>query len=128
MPTYALVDCNNFYVSCERLFRPDLRALPMVVLSNNDGCVVSRSNEAKALGIGMGEPFFKIRDLVQAHGVLAFSSNYALYGDVSARVVRVLRELAPRLEVYSTRASLTWPGWAGRWLVTVGTFARKCNG
>ena len=101
MPTYALVDCNNFYVSCERLFRPDLRALPMVVLSNNDGCVVSRSNEAKALGIGMGEPFFKIRDLVQAHGVLAFSSNYALYGDVSARVVRVLRELAPRLEVYS---------------------------
>ncbi|HCF3641367.1 TPA: hypothetical protein NID13_003770 [Pseudomonas aeruginosa] len=101
MPTYALVDCNNFYVSCERLFRPDLRAVPMVVLSNNDGCVVSRSNEAKALGIGMGEPFFKIRDLVQAHGVLAFSSNYALYGDVSARVVRVLRELAPRLEVYS---------------------------
>ncbi|EML0615047.1 DNA polymerase V subunit UmuC, partial [Pseudomonas aeruginosa] len=75
MPTYALVDCNNFYVSCERLFRPDLRAVPMVVLSNNDGCVVSRSNEAKALGIGMGEPFFKIRDLVQAHGVLAFSSN-----------------------------------------------------
>lgn len=128
MPTYALVDCNNFYVSCERLFRPDLRTVPMVVLSNNDGCVVSRSNEAKALGIGMGEPFFKIRDLVQAHGVLAFSSNYALYGDVSARVVRVLRGLAPRLEVYSTRAFSTWRASAGRWPVTAGTFARRCNG
>lgn len=101
MPIFALVDCNNFYVSCERLFRPDLRSLPMVVLSNNDGCVVSRSNEAKALGIGMGEPYFKIRDLVREHGVLAFSSNYALYGDISARVQLVLREMAPRIEVYS---------------------------
>lgn len=76
---FALVDCNNFYVSCERLFRPDLRGRPVVVLSNNDGCVVSRSNEAKALGIAMGEPFFKIRDLVEEHDVVAFSSNYALY-------------------------------------------------
>lgn len=76
---FALVDCNNFYVSCERLFRPDLRGRPVVVLSNNDGCVVSRSNEAKALGIAMGEPFFKIRGLVEEHGVVAFSSNYALY-------------------------------------------------
>ncbi|AVO55753.1 translesion error-prone DNA polymerase V subunit UmuC [Ectopseudomonas mendocina] len=101
MPTFALVDCNNFYVSCERLFRPDLRSVPMVVLSNNDGCVVSRSNEAKALGIGMGEPYFKIRDLVREHGVQAFSSNYALYGDISARVQTVLREMAPRIDVYS---------------------------
>ena len=98
---YALVDCNNFYVSCERLFRPDLRGLPVVVLSNNDGCVVSRSNEAKALGIGMGEPYFKIRDLIEPHGVEVFSSNYALYGNISARVVNVLREMAPRMEVYS---------------------------
>lgn len=98
---YALVDCNNFYVSCERLFRPDLRGLPVVVLSNNDGCVVSRSNEAKVLGIGMGEPYFKMRDLIALHGVEVFSSNYALYGNISARVVSVLRELAPRIEVYS---------------------------
>ena len=98
---YALVDCNNFYVSCERLFRPDLRGLPVVVLSNNDGCVVSRSNEAKALGIGMGEPYFKIRDLIEPHGVEVFSSNDALDGNISARVVNVLREMAPRMEVYS---------------------------
>ncbi|WP_276488409.1 translesion error-prone DNA polymerase V subunit UmuC [Ectopseudomonas mendocina] len=124
MPTYALVDCNNFYVSCERLFRPDLRTVPMVVLSNNDGCVVSRSNEAKALGIGMGEPFFKIRDQVQAHGVLAFSSNYALYGDVSARVVRVLRGLAPRLEVYSIDESFLDLAGLGRPLAGYGRHIR----
>jgi len=100
-PVYALVDCNNFYVSCERLFRPDLRGLPVVVLSNNDGCVVSRSNEAKALGIGMGEPYFKMRELIEPHGIEVFSSNYALYGNVSARVVSVLRAMAPRMEVYS---------------------------
>lgn len=98
---FALVDCNNFYVSCERLFRPDLRGRPVVVLSNNDGCVVSRSNEAKALGIGMGVPFFKIRDLVEQQGVVAFSSNYALYGNLSARVMAVLQDFAPRQEVYS---------------------------
>ena len=100
-PVFALVDCNNFYVSCERLFRPDLRGAPVVVLSNNDGCVISRSNEAKALGIAMGEPYFKLRDLIEAHGVQVFSSNYALYGNVSSRVVSVLREMAPRMEVYS---------------------------
>ena len=98
---FALVDCNNFYVSCERLFRPDLRGRPVVVLSNNDGCVVSRSNEAKALGIGMGVPFFKIRELVEEQGVVAFSSNYALYGNLSTRVMTVLRDFAPRQEVYS---------------------------
>jgi DNA polymerase V len=101
MPTFALVDCNNFYVSCERLFRPDLRGLPVVVLSNNDGCVVSRSNEAKALGIAMGEPYFKLRELIALHGIEVFSSNYALYGNLSARVMSVLRDLAPRSEVYS---------------------------
>lgn len=101
MPRFALVDCNNFYVSCERLFRPDLRGLPVVVLSNNDGCVISRSNEAKELGIAMGEPYFKMRDLIELHGIEVFSSNYALYGDLSARVMYVLRGLAPRIEVYS---------------------------
>lgn len=102
---FALVDCNNFYVSCERLFRPDLRGRPVVVLSNNDGCVVSRSNEAKALGIGMGVPFFKIRDLVEQQGVVAFSSNYALYGNLSARVMAVLQDFAPRQDVYSVDKS-----------------------
>lgn len=98
---YALADCNNFYASCERVFRPELRDRPIIVLSNNDGCVVARSNEAKALGIGMGDPFFKIRDLVQAHHVEVFSGNMALYGDLSQRVRMVLREFAPEVEVYS---------------------------
>ena len=101
MPTFALVDCNSFYVSCELLFRPDLRGRPVVSLSNNDGCVVSRNNEAKALGIAMGQPYFQLRDLVEHHGLIAFSSNYALYGNLSARVMSVLRDLAPRIEVYS---------------------------
>tara|TARA_R100001244_G_scaffold109366_2_gene80940 strand:+ start:1520 stop:1885 length:366 start_codon:yes stop_codon:yes gene_type:complete len=113
---FALVDCNNFYVSCERLFRPDLRGRPVVVLSNNDGCVVSRSNEAKALGIGMGVPFFKIRDLVEQQGVVAFSSNYALYGNLSARVMAVLQDFAPRQEVYSTSASSTLLAYPAHWL------------
>ncbi|GAB0080066.1 hypothetical protein I4I80_05435 [Pseudomonas syringae pv. tomato] len=77
-PTYALVDCNSFYCSCERLFRPELRQTPVVVLSNNDGCVIARTPEAKALGIKMGDPFFKIRDALNAKGVVAFSSNYEL--------------------------------------------------
>lgn len=98
---FALVDCNNFYVSCERLFRPELRGLPVVVLSNNDGCVVSRSNEAKALGIKMGEPFFQVRHHVHESGLEVCSSNYALYANLSARVMRLLRGMAPRIEVYS---------------------------
>ena len=97
----ALVDCNNFYVSCERLFRPDLQRLPVVVLSNNDGCVVSRSNEAKALGIRMGQPWFECKALAEQHGVLALSSNYALYADLSNRVMRILSDFSPRTEVYS---------------------------
>ncbi|AEB58203.1 translesion error-prone DNA polymerase V subunit UmuC [Ectopseudomonas mendocina] len=124
MSIFALVDCNNFYVSCERLFRPDLRSVPIVVLSNNDGCVVSRSNEAKALGIGMGEPYFKIRDLVRGHGVLAFSSNYALYGDISARVQAVLREMAPRIEVYSIDECFLDLTGLGRPLAAYGRHAR----
>lgn len=97
----ALADCNNFYVSCERLTRPDLEGKPVVVLSNNDGCIVSRSNEAKALGIPMGEPEFKIRDVLRRHGVSVFSSNYALYGDISGRVMRTLETVTPDVEIYS---------------------------
>jgi DNA polymerase V len=97
----ALVDCNNFYVSCERVFRPDLKTTPLVVLSNNDGCAVSRSNEAKALGIRMGQPWFECKALAQAHGILALSSNYALYADLSNRVMSILSTYSPRSEVYS---------------------------
>ncbi len=101
MPVFALVDCNNFYASCEKLFRPDLKDTPLVVLSNNDGCVVARSREAKLLGIKMGVPVFQIKSEMQRHGILAFSSNYALYADLSSRVMRTLEEMAPRVEVYS---------------------------
>ena len=100
-PQIALVDCNNFYVSCERVFRPDLKNVPVVVLSNNDGCVVSRSNEAKALGIKMGQPWFECKALAEAHGILALSSNYALYADLSNRVMSILGDYSPRHEVYS---------------------------
>ncbi len=98
---FALVDCNNFYASCERLFRPELNGKPVVVLSNNDGCIVARSNEAKALGIPMGEPFFKARPLIAKHKVQVFSSNYALYGDLSHRVMDTLRQMEPEVEAYS---------------------------
>lgn len=97
----ALVDGNNFYVSCERVFKPALENRPVVVLSNNDGCVVSRSNEAKTLGIRMGVPFFEIRALVKSHGLVWLSSNYALYGDMSARMMRLLGGFSPRQEIYS---------------------------
>jgi DNA polymerase V len=100
-PTFALVDCNNFYASCEKLFRPDLKHRPLVVLSNNDGCVVARSKEAKALGIKMGVPIFKIRNELHQHNIAVFSSNYTLYADMSARVMRTLEELAQRVEIYS---------------------------
>lgn len=97
----ALVDCNNFYVSCERVFRPDLIGKPVAVLSNNDGCVVARSAEVKKLGIKMGVPLFQIQQLVNQHQIQLFSSNYSLYGDMSARVMSTLEEFAPNLEVYS---------------------------
>jgi DNA polymerase V len=98
---FALVDCNNFYASCERLFRPELNGKPIVVLSNNDGCIVARSNEAKALGIPMGAPLFKVQCLIKKHGVHVFSSNYALYGDLSHRVMDILRQMECHVEVYS---------------------------
>jgi len=101
MNTYALVDCNNFYVSCERLFRPDLKNRPVLVLSNNDGCVISRSAEVKALGIRMGVPYYQLKDLIQAHHLAVFSSNYALYADLSNRVQTVLESMVPRTENYS---------------------------
>lgn len=100
-PLFLLIDCNNFYVSCERLFRPDLIGRPVVVLSNNDGCIVSRSQEAKALGIAMGEPEFKARPLLKKHGVHVFSSNYELYGDLSARVMATVAGVVGEVEQYS---------------------------
>lgn len=98
---FALVDCNNFYASCERLFRPDLNGKPVVVLSNNDGCVIARSNEAKAAGIPMGAPAFKFKEIFKQHNIAVFSSNYALYGDMSGRVMNVLSSFAPEMEIYS---------------------------
>ena len=98
---FALADCNNFFVSCERVFRPDLQHRPVIVLSSNDGCAIARSNEAKALGIKMGDHFFKIKGLVKKHGVEVFSGNMALYGDMSQRVRWVLEDFAPAIEVYS---------------------------
>lgn len=97
----ALVDCNNFYVSCERVFQPRLEGRPVVVLSNNDGCVVSRSQEAKALGVKMAEPWFRLRAQAKRHGIIALSSNYALYADLSNRVMTLLGRYSPRQEVYS---------------------------
>ena len=101
MAFVGLCDCNNFFVSCERVFRPDLEGRPVVVLSNNDGCIIARSNEAKALGIKMGTPLFKVRDLIRRQNVSVFSSNYQLYGDMSQRVMNILKKTAPSIEVYS---------------------------
>ena len=98
---FALVDCNNFYASCERVFEPKLEGRPIVVLSNNDGCIIARSNEAKALGIKMGTPYFKLKNLITQNGVVVKSSNYPLYGDMSSRVMRVIGEYSPVQEVYS---------------------------
>lgn len=101
MTLFALVDCNNFYVSCERVFNPKLEGRPVVVLSNNDGCAVARSNEVKALGVPMAAPWFMLQDLAKKHGIVALSSNYTLYGDMSNRVTQILRSYAPQVEVYS---------------------------
>jgi len=98
---YALVDCNNFYASCERMFRPDLNGKPICVLSNNDGCVIARSNEAKALGIPMGAPAFEWEKVFVEKGIAIFSANFALYGDMSSRVMNVLADFSPEMEVYS---------------------------
>ncbi|MGR0278895.1 translesion error-prone DNA polymerase V subunit UmuC [Marinomonas dokdonensis] len=98
---FALVDCNNFYASCEKLFRPDLKQVPIVVLSNNDGCIIARSKEAKALGVKMGVPMYQVQGDLQKHGIVCFSSNYALYADLSSRVMSILEEEAPQVEIYS---------------------------
>ena len=99
-PTIALIDCNSFYASCERVFWPDLRRTPIVVLSNNDGCVIARSAEAKA-HVEMGAPWHKIKKEVRRLGIVVFSSNYPLYGDISERVMSVIEGMVPALEVYS---------------------------
>ncbi|MBL4559395.1 MAG: Y-family DNA polymerase [Labilibaculum sp.] len=98
---YALIDCNNFHASCERVFRPNLRNVPIVVLSNNDGCVIARSNEAKTLGVPMGAPAFKFKELFEKNNIQVFSSNYALYGDMSHRVMSLLTTYSPEIEIYS---------------------------
>jgi DNA polymerase V len=98
---YALVDCNNFYASCERVFRPNIRNKPVVVLSNNDGCVIARSNESKALGVKMGAPIFQIEELVKEHSIIVCSSNYTLYGDLSNRVMDLIKTFSPEVEIYS---------------------------
>ena len=111
MTRIALVDCNNFFCSCERVFNPALMGKPVVVLSNNDGCIISRSDEAKALGIPMGAPLHEQQAVIRKHGVQVFSSNYTLYGDMSARVMSILREEVPAIEVYSIdEAFLQLPG------------------
>ncbi len=107
---YGLIDCNNFFVSCERVFNPSLRGVPVVVLSNNDGCAVAMSNEAKAIGITRGVPLYQVRDLVDRYNVRVFSSNFRLYGDMSARVMSILSEMAPEVEVYSIDESFFRPG------------------
>ena len=123
MARFALVDCNNFYASCEKLFDPALVRVPLVVLSNNDGCIIARSAEAKALGVPMGAPWFQVRDDLRRLGVRTFSSNYPLYADMSNRVVQLLRDFAPDLEVYSidesflrleTLEELSWLQWGQR--------------
>lgn len=125
-PLFALVDCNNFYVSCEQVFQPKLTGKPVIVLSNNDGCVVARSNEAKALGIGMGVPEFQIRPLLKAHQVQVFSSNYALYGDLSQRVMETLEQFCPDIERYSIdEAFLSLSGFTSRHLTNYGRTIRR---
>lgn len=104
-PIFALIDCNNFFVSCERVFRPDLWYRPVVVLSNNDSCIVARSNEVKALGVPMGAPYFKVRDALTRNNVTLFSGNFSLYGDFSQRVVHILQDACPDVEVYSVDES-----------------------
>ena len=101
MELFGLADCNNFYCSCERVFHPDLRDKPVVVLSNNDGCIIARSEESKALGFKMGEPFYQVKDMLEKYDVAVFSSNYNLYGDMSRRVMSLLSTYTPRLDIYS---------------------------
>ena len=118
---YGLADCNNFYVSCERVFNPSLRGRPVVVLSNNDGCVISRSNEAKAMGVKMGEPIFKIKELVERNNIVAYSANFSLYGDLSARIMERMRSFVPSIEVYSIdEAFLNFDGMTEEYVIKTG--------
>jgi DNA polymerase V len=122
---FGLVDCNNFYVSCERVFQPRLEGKPVVVLSNNDGCIISRSVEAKKLGLQMGAPYFQVKHLLQQHDVIVLSSNYALYGDMSRRVMWYLGQVAPAVEVYSIdEAFLDLHGLERFVISSLDTFAR----
>jgi DNA polymerase V len=126
MRSIALIDVNNFYVSCERVFNPKLAGKPVVVLSNNDGCAVARSNEVKALGVAMGTPWFKLKDLVKQHGIIGLSSNYALYADMSNRVMSILHAFSPNQEVYSIDESfLDLSGFGSRDLIQYGQQMRK---
>jgi DNA polymerase V len=118
---FVLVDCNNFYASCERVFDPKLENKPIVVLSNNDGCIVARSNEAKALSIDMGLPYFKIKDILLKHSVAVLSSNYSLYGDMSQRIMRILSGYTDQIEIYSIdEAFLELPNWSAKELYEFG--------
>ena len=105
--SFALIDGNNFYVSCERVFNPRLEGRPVVVLSNNDGCAVARSAEVKALGVKMGVPWFQLRDLAKQHDILALSSNYTLYASMSDRMMNMLAEFSPYQEIYSIKKSFS---------------------
>ncbi len=123
---FALVDCNNYYASCERVFNPGLENKPVIVLSNNDGCVVARSNEVKALGIKMGTPVFKIKNIIEKEKITVFSSNYALYGDMSQRVMATLSQFTPNIEIYSIdEAFLDFSGFEYRNLVNYAQQIRK---
>ena len=122
----ALIDCNNFYISCERAFNPKLEGKPVVVLSNNDGCAVARSNEVKALGVKMAEPWFKMEKLAKQHGIIALSRNYALYGDLSARVMSILSTFSPKQEIYSIdECFLNLDGFDPQTLVAYGQTMRR---
>ena len=124
---FALIDCNNFYVSCERAFQPKLAERPIVVLSNNDGCIISRSNEVKSIGVPMGAPIFKWRKILDSYSTVVFSSNFPLYGDISSRIMSILAEYCTDIEVYSIdEAFLNFEGFEKHYdLSLYGKFIRK---
>lgn len=125
---FALVDVNNMYISCERVFNPRLRDRPVVVLSNNDGCAVARPNEVKALGVPMGAPWFQMRDLARQHGIVGLSSNYTLYADMSNRIMTILRTYSPNVEVYSIDESfLSLSGLGGLWASPIAMVQHICR-
>jgi DNA polymerase V len=122
---FGLLDCNNFYVSCERVFQPHYEGRPVVVLSNNDGNLISRSAEAKALGLKMGDPYFQVKEVLQQHNVAVFSSNYALYGDMSRRVMYHLGQVAPAVEIYSIDEAFLDLAGMETYLGSLETYAHK---